>query len=304
MAEEKVGNASAEKGTSPPVTPEKVRDGKAEVVSVELSAPAGWKKKCMLNEDASPRKTEIVFISPSGEEIKNKRQLQQYLKSHLGGPPSSEFDWGTGDTPRRSARIRERAMSLETPTDEKPKKRERKSSSKKAMKDNEDDGEAVDETSAVKDVTTTEEAKETADVEMKEVEDADKGEDSAVVTVTAVNEDVAPEIAANEDTSVKVMTEGAGAKDNPIIKTNGGIEEKPDASLENNDLEAAPTVDKSADTEALPKQLAMGQENPEGRVSSNNRIQKEDPDAAVPKGCPSVNVGDGQHLPKASPVNC
>lgn len=50
----------------------------------------------MLNEDGSPRRNEIVFISPTGEEIKSKRQLQQYLKTHPGGPSSSEFDWGTG----------------------------------------------------------------------------------------------------------------------------------------------------------------------------------------------------------------
>jgi len=41
-------------------------------------------------------RSEIVFVSPTGEEIKNKRQLSQYLKAHPGGPPSSEFDWGTG----------------------------------------------------------------------------------------------------------------------------------------------------------------------------------------------------------------
>lgn len=53
----------------------------------------------MLNEDGTPRRNEIIFVSPTGEEIKSKRQLQQYLKSHPGGPPSSEFDWGTGILP-------------------------------------------------------------------------------------------------------------------------------------------------------------------------------------------------------------
>jgi hypothetical protein len=41
-------------------------------------------------------RSEIVFVSPTGEEIKNKRQLSQYLKAHPGGPAVSEFDWGTG----------------------------------------------------------------------------------------------------------------------------------------------------------------------------------------------------------------
>jgi len=38
---------------------------------------------------------EVLFVSPTGEEIKSKRQLTQYLKAHPGGPASSEFDWGT-----------------------------------------------------------------------------------------------------------------------------------------------------------------------------------------------------------------
>ena len=41
-------------------------------------------------------RSEIVFVSPTGDEIKNKRQLSQYLKAHPGGPAASEFDWGTG----------------------------------------------------------------------------------------------------------------------------------------------------------------------------------------------------------------
>lgn len=45
---------------------------------------------------SASRRNEILFISPTGEEIRNKRQLEQYLKSHPGGPSSSEFDWGTG----------------------------------------------------------------------------------------------------------------------------------------------------------------------------------------------------------------
>jgi hypothetical protein len=40
-------------------------------------------------------KLEVIFVAPTGEEIKSKRQLTQYLKAHPGGPASSEFDWGT-----------------------------------------------------------------------------------------------------------------------------------------------------------------------------------------------------------------
>ncbi|KAG6498952.1 methyl-CpG-binding domain-containing protein 11-like isoform X1 [Zingiber officinale] len=139
--------------------------GEAEAVAVELTAPAGWTKKFMPSEGGTPRRNEIVFISPTGEEIKNKRQLQQYLKAHAGGPPGSEFDWRTGDTPRRSARIREKTKAVETPEDEKPKKRERKSSSMKEAREKDAEG---DEASPVKEEGAVTEAKE--DVTMREVE--------------------------------------------------------------------------------------------------------------------------------------
>lgn len=44
----------------------------------------------------TPTRNEVVFIAPTGEEIKNKKLLAQYLRSHPGNPPASEFDWGTG----------------------------------------------------------------------------------------------------------------------------------------------------------------------------------------------------------------
>ncbi|ONK65104.1 uncharacterized protein A4U43_C07F33720 [Asparagus officinalis] len=71
-------------------------DAEEEVISVELPAPEGWKKKFTPKKGGTPKRNEIVFISPTGEEIANKKQLDQYLRAHPGGPPSSEFDWGTG----------------------------------------------------------------------------------------------------------------------------------------------------------------------------------------------------------------
>jgi hypothetical protein len=44
-------------------------------------------------------KFEVIFVSPTGQEIKSKRQLTQYLKAHAGSPASSEFDWNTGRHP-------------------------------------------------------------------------------------------------------------------------------------------------------------------------------------------------------------
>ncbi|KAK8581252.1 hypothetical protein V6N12_071483 [Hibiscus sabdariffa] len=109
----------------------KKMESKEEVISVELPAPASWKKMFFPKKVGSPRKTEIMFIAPTGEEINNRKQLEQYLKSHPGNPPIEEFDWGTGETPRRSARISEKAKATPTPEKEPPKKRGRKSSSAK-----------------------------------------------------------------------------------------------------------------------------------------------------------------------------
>uniref|UniRef100_M4EEJ5 glucan endo-1,3-beta-D-glucosidase n=1 Tax=Brassica campestris TaxID=3711 RepID=M4EEJ5_BRACM len=98
-----------------------------EIVSVELPAPSSWKKLFFPNK---VKKTEIVFVSPTGEEINNRKQLEQYLKSHPGSPAIAEFDWTTSGTPRRrSARISEKTKSTPSPDKEPPKKRGRTKSS-------------------------------------------------------------------------------------------------------------------------------------------------------------------------------
>ncbi|KAK4252908.1 hypothetical protein QN277_011039 [Acacia crassicarpa] len=110
-----------------------------EVLSVELPAPPAWKKLFYPKKVGTPRKAEIVFIAPTGEEISGRKQLEQYLKAHPGNPPVSEFDWGTGETPRRSARISEKVKSTPPAAEAEPqKKRARKSSgSKKDHKETE-----------------------------------------------------------------------------------------------------------------------------------------------------------------------
>ncbi|KAI9161271.1 hypothetical protein LWI28_015915 [Acer negundo] len=99
-----------------------------EVISVELPAPTAWKKMYFPKKVGTPRKSEIMFIAPTGEEINNRKQLEQYLKSHPGNPAISEFDWGTGETPRRSSRISEKVKATPTPEKEPPKKKGRRSS--------------------------------------------------------------------------------------------------------------------------------------------------------------------------------
>uniref|UniRef100_A0A7N0TI70 MBD domain-containing protein n=1 Tax=Kalanchoe fedtschenkoi TaxID=63787 RepID=A0A7N0TI70_KALFE len=102
-----------------------------EVVSVELPAPPAWKKLFLPKVGGTPRKSEILFIAPTGEEINNRKQLEQYLKSHPGNPPLSQFDWGNGETPRRSSRISEKVKASPSPEIEPAKKRVHKSSGSK-----------------------------------------------------------------------------------------------------------------------------------------------------------------------------
>ncbi|KAF8393206.1 hypothetical protein HHK36_021447 [Tetracentron sinense] len=104
----------------------------------------------MPKQGGTPKKNEIIFISPTGEEINNRKQLEKYLKSHPGGPAISEFDWGTGETPRRSTRISEKAKASPPPESEPPKKRSRKSSGSK--KDNKETEVTPEETEGNKEV--------------------------------------------------------------------------------------------------------------------------------------------------------
>jgi len=78
----------------------------------------------------TPTKNEIVFTAPTGEKIHSRRHMEEYLKRN-GGPKISEFDWGNGETPRRSARIIEKAKAapLVEHESERPKKRGKKSAS-------------------------------------------------------------------------------------------------------------------------------------------------------------------------------
>ncbi|XP_049359745.1 methyl-CpG-binding domain-containing protein 11-like [Solanum verrucosum] len=132
-----------------------------EVVSIELPTPDGWLKRFLPKKGGTPKKNEIVFTAPTGEEITTKKQLQQYLKSHPGGPAITEFDWGSGEAPRRSTRITGKAKTVPLAAESvTPTKRSRKSSaSKKDVKDKEDQ----EETEAAKDVDMPEAEKQEKD---------------------------------------------------------------------------------------------------------------------------------------------
>ncbi|KAL2338149.1 hypothetical protein Fmac_012595 [Flemingia macrophylla] len=211
---------------------------KEEVLSVELSAPLAWKKLFFPKKVGTPRKSEIVFIAPTGEEITSKKQLEQYLKAHPGNPAISEFDWGTGETPRRSARISEKVKSTPPSETEPLKKRSRKSSSG-SKKDNKEaepvaeeepksDPNETDNNNETK--TGTEETK-TGGEEIKnnnsEVENATdekpKGEEEALLAESG-------EKFAGEALNTEVTEKPQEEAPTPILseKENGTVESKQD----------------------------------------------------------------------------
>ncbi|KAF8036520.1 hypothetical protein BT93_C2291 [Corymbia citriodora subsp. variegata] len=164
---------------------------KDEVVSLELPAPPGWTKKYLIKKGGTPKKNEIVFTAPTGDEITNRKQLDQYLKQHPGGPSISEFDWGTGETPRRSARISEKTKATPLPEVETPKRKARRTSaSKRDKKEAEANPEGTEERKEVemadaekteKDIAETEKEKEVP--EENQDENKERAEDGDVKTV-------------------------------------------------------------------------------------------------------------------------
>ncbi|KAK1296980.1 Methyl-CpG-binding domain-containing protein 11 [Acorus calamus] len=66
------------------------------VVTKRVGGGKGW-GRVVTKENWDPRRHEIVFIAPTGEEMKNNSILEHYLKSHPGNPALSEFDWSTGN---------------------------------------------------------------------------------------------------------------------------------------------------------------------------------------------------------------
>ncbi|KAI3898441.1 hypothetical protein MKX03_001339 [Papaver bracteatum] len=232
-------------------------ENKDEGASVDLPAPDGWKKKFVPKKSGTPKRNEIIFVSPTGEEIKNKRQLDQYLKAHPGGPSASEFDWTPGSTPRRSARISGKSKVSESPESEPAQKRERKSSSKKGAKE---DWDAVAvETPKEEQTAAGKEIKESTDVEMKE---AEGGEGTNAETIT----------------TTEAMQEGSEAKVQEIVPENNfDSTENPEVQEANtkNDSDGKESQSKITSTEAL-------QEGSEVKVqeivSENNFDSTENPE--------------------------
>ena len=211
----------------------------------------------------TPRKNEIVFVAPSGEDINNRKQLERYLKAHPGNPAISEFDWGTGETPRRSTRISEKAKATPPPAEsEPPKKRVRKSSGGKkdtrevepkesegterteAMNEVEtQDSEAAERTEALKDVENGDAEKKIGEKKVKEMGiEASKEEN---------NNKVANEVKTHED-AVKMNVSDTKKEENSqdgVIAKETMIHNKTYEMKDNGNVAVEMTADKSGGTE-------------------------------------------------------
>ncbi|OAY81446.1 methyl-CpG-binding domain-containing protein 10-like isoform X2 [Ananas comosus] len=267
-----MASAAAEGAAAPPPA------AAEEVVSVELPAPPGWKKKFIPKKGGTPKRNEIVFITPTGEEIKNKKQLDQYLRAHPGAPPSSEFDWGTGDTPRRSARISEKVKATETPEPEKPKKRERKSSSKKETKEKKDDEDGTNETVGAEEEASAAKAEASADVERKAAEIANK---ERAVNETAIKHDLVDMNKENAENKTESADKDGESKETSKVDPAESVPYTERGKREDNKL---------VDLEALPPVA-----EPKGDVSSENM---KDGELFSENG---TNCDDGQCQPKVTP---
>lgn len=251
-----------------------------EVVSMELPAPSGWKKQFFPKRGGTPKKNEIVFTSPTGEEIHNQRQLQQYLKSHPGGPPASEFDWGTGETPRRSARISEKVKAAPpTPESEPPKKRRKSSASKKdGSKDTEATAEGTNTDEVQMEDAEKSEKEETAegaekDVQMQEAEKTEKDEAEARDEKEVMKENRAESINVASETKEAVPeSERETAVPVPEVEGNAVFKEQ---YLKESEGDKASIEDAEMTKEAVPEPERQSQV-PVPEVEKNVETEKQD----------------------------
>ncbi|EOA38048.1 hypothetical protein CARUB_v10009517mg [Capsella rubella] len=174
-----------------------------ELVSIELPAPASWKKLFYPKRTGTPRKTEIVFVAPTGEEISSRKQLEQYLKAHPGNPLISEFEWTTGETPRRSSRISQKVKATTPTPDKEPLMKKRRSSLTK--KDNKEAAEKSEEAAVKENMDVDKDGqKENAEAEKEEVTAiADAQKENKEGDKTEVEKEGQAEIVEGEKTEVE-----------------------------------------------------------------------------------------------------
>ncbi|XP_019170046.1 PREDICTED: methyl-CpG-binding domain-containing protein 11-like isoform X2 [Ipomoea nil] len=257
------------------------------VLSVELPAPPSWKKLLMHSGG------KVVFIAPTGEEITSKRQLSQYLKSHPGNPAPSSFDWGTGDTPRRSARISGKVKANPSPSEtEMPKKRRRMSSGRKDSQQETGETESVE----MKDLAASNEEGvkevETPNVESTEHEGVEKG--NITTQIQGETEDNNLQDGAEKENASEVEVEvggNASTKDGNKTEQVSSAEGKAEGKLGSGE---APEKESSAAVEDETKEI---QEN-----DSELKLQEEK--AGNSRNGLVQGFANTPHHPSPAPISC
>lgn len=289
----------------------------------------------MPKKGGTPRKNEILFIAPTGEEISNRKQLEQYLKAHSGGPALSEFDWGTGETPRRSARISEKVKATPPSKDsEPPKKRGRRSSAKKdkVMDARKEETEGTKDT-AMQDAGTGEkkdeekvtevnnEGKPQEDLAAKESEPETKfegkGSQEDITTDVGMQTDTHGKDTKTETVENHVQTDTSTVEEKIEDKQASGVVEDPEsesAKLENNGAKQDKPDDRNGEAaDGAETGIAHGVgPDPAGepnRVQENgsktNNLQAQEQEKSL-KGDAVDNgkVNQAPHHPSPTPISC
>ncbi|KAE8037635.1 hypothetical protein FH972_010208 [Carpinus fangiana] len=285
-----------------------------DAVAVELPAPQSWKKMFNPRKSGTPRRNEIVFVSPTGEEIKTKRQLEQYLKSHPGGPSTSEFDWSTGETPRRSTRISQKSKATEVPESEPPKKKQNRTSSKKGEKEEDHDIDGEGEPAEEKeDGAVGEETKASEQVEPEDKEDVGE-KDTEPTTEEKVDDKIE-----NEEAAVKTTSD---AKEEAVLNNSKITDDAKEEEIKSDLLLTPATKENKEEASKLPLEPEAQTLQPvpeavkEGKEAStknlisttetkaNNDDVQERVDGSMPMDNHTVSCEKTSHEPKASQVNC
>ena len=151
--------------------------------------------------------------------------MEQYLRANPGGPAVSEFDWGTGETPRRSSRISEKAKVTPVKQSEPPKKRRKPSASKENKETEttfEGTGEAKEE--AAKTKTDDMEVEVGMDV-LKENQDENKGPGAETQKEAAPTEE-AGEVKTSAKIDEEKVQENDGQQQGEATKKQGSGEQE------------------------------------------------------------------------------
>lgn len=243
--------------------------------------------------------------------------MEQYLKAHEGSPAVSEFDWGTGETPRRSARISEKAKFTPPSKEIDPQAKRRKRSSATKKDKETDAGKEVTEGMEVDEKqeagTEEKETKGTSDDKLQE-EPAEKGVQEAKVEDNGPLEGVAtdakdgdPETNEKDEKTEEVNgTEHIGEKEEKISET------VPDDATKQDDHEQGAA--NGAETEVangVPPVSTTQETNgiQENSSKTNLQVQEQEQEPEPEKNLKADSMDNGKvnqspHHPSPTPISC